>query len=84
MEENNKWVEIAITIFAPQAVSWQDILIDEGIQVIVDPPANHIEPYPLTALSTPMRIYVLKEDEAKARDILDQMSSEEESAEMEE
>lgn len=75
MKESENWVQIAETIHIPQAVSWRDLLSGNGILVLVDPPVNRSEPYPLTALAVPMKIFVREDDESTARELLEGMAT---------
>lgn len=78
MSDSEKWVEIARTIYAAQAVSWRDILIDGGLHVIVDPPPLSSDPYPTLSSGTEYEVFVRAEDEERAREILSSMSQESE------
>jgi hypothetical protein len=78
MSEEKNWVSIAKTIDYTQASIWRDILTGEEIVVVLDPPQQHIEPYPQTVLAMEYDLFVREEDSEKALRILEEIESHQE------
>lgn len=74
-KDEREWVVIAETFYVEEAMAWRDLLTGTGIEASLRPDIDHVELYPGGPMSDSYELRVPKEQEAIARQALEEIES---------